>query len=56
MIPIFVVHGEIEEEIKGVYKAKDEEEVLEAISVLMEYENIEDNKSVWLEIGRNKEW
>ena len=56
MIPIFVVRGEIEEEIKGLYKAEDEEEALEAMRILMEYENIKENESVWIEIGRDKEW
>ena len=56
MIPIFVLRGEIEEEIKGVYKAEDEEEALSALEILMEYENIKNNESVWIEIGRDKEW
>lgn len=56
MIPIFVIRGEYEEEIKGVYKAEDVEELQTAIDVLMEYENINENESVWIEIGRDQEW
>jgi len=56
MIPIFVLRGEIEEKIKGLYKAEDEEEALEAMRILMEYEKIKDEEDVWIEIGRDKEW
>lgn len=56
MIPISVIHGEIEKEIKGVYKAEDREEVFNAIEVLMDYEEIKNNTATWIEIGREKEW
>ena len=56
MIPIRVVRGEIEGEMLGYYNAEDAEDALNALEIIMEYENVGRDKSKWIEIGRDKEW